>query len=432
MHALSLSVIAERYARRFAFCAPLISSPPPANMRVCIVIPCYNEPQLLRTLDSLSQCKPPRHTVEVLLVFNCGLHEDLVRSSNRLTYQQVTAWVEENDTHRLRLHYLWQDQLPKKHAGVGLARKIGMDEALHRFARINYPGMIVCLDADCTVAANYLQALERVQDELSPGSCTVYFEHQPQLLQDKALREGIVYYELFLRYYVNALAYSGYPYSMHTIGSSMTVRADAYALSGGMNRRKAGEDFYFLHKVVPLESFHNITDTSVYPSGRISDRVPFGTGKAQQDWLKAPGKRQLAYHPDSFCDLKKLMARVPELYQTDRERLLLQIKTLPETVRMFLEEQGFEDKIMEIKGSSTSYQVFHKKFFAWFDGFKALKFVHYCKDHYYKKCGLVQACAWLLEQYGHSAAITPIAQLESYRQLDKKRTVVNLTKASSG
>ena len=47
--------------------------------------------------------------------------------------------------------------MPHKIGGVGLARKIGMDEALKIF---NYNStskkILICLDADCTVASNYL------------------------------------------------------------------------------------------------------------------------------------------------------------------------------------------------------------------------------------------------------------------------------------
>ena len=41
----------------------------------------------------------------------------------------------------------------------------------------------------------------------------------------------------------------GYPDSIYTIGSAFAVRAEAYMKQGGMNRRQAGEDFYFLYKL---------------------------------------------------------------------------------------------------------------------------------------------------------------------------------------
>jgi hypothetical protein len=45
-----------------------------------------------------------------------------------------------------------------------------------------------------------------------------------------------------------------------------------------MNRRMAGEDFYFIQKLLPAGGFFNLNQTTVYPSPRSSARVPFGTG----------------------------------------------------------------------------------------------------------------------------------------------------------
>ena len=73
------------------------------------------------------------------------------------------------------------------------------------------------------------------------------------------------------------MKYSNLPYSFHTIGSAFALTASAYTRQGGMNRRKAGEDFYFINKLIKGEIFGEINDTKVIPSPRISDRVPFGT-----------------------------------------------------------------------------------------------------------------------------------------------------------
>ena len=76
------------------------------------------------------------------------------------------------------------------------------------------------------------------------------------------------------------MKFANLPYSYHTIGSAFAVSASSYAKQGGMNRRKAGEDFYFISKLIKGEKFGEITKTKVIPSPRISDRVPFGTGRS--------------------------------------------------------------------------------------------------------------------------------------------------------
>jgi hypothetical protein len=90
--------------------------------------------------------------------------------------------------------------------------------------------------------------------------------------------DAVANYELHQRYYLLAVRYTGYPYAFHTVGSCFAVRAEAYCRAGGMSRRQAGEDFYFIQKLAGQGGFTECRSTSVYPSPRPSDRVPFGTG----------------------------------------------------------------------------------------------------------------------------------------------------------
>ena len=421
MHQNSLEAIGKGYFKRFGFKKEGIKYQPSPEMKLCVIIPCYDEPDVLLTLNSLKNCHAPQYPIEVILVINAGLQEYNVHVRNRHSYEEVLRWQRVNSPHWLSLYVMLANDLPAKHAGVGLARKIGMDEALRRFVRIKYKGMLVCLDADCTVAPNYLQVLESVHIKEAPASTSIHFEHQYKKINDGRLQIGIIYYELFLRYYANALGYSGYPFSMHTVGSSMTVRADTYALSGGMNRRKAGEDFYFLHKVAPMGKFSNISDTCVYPSARISARVPFGTGKAQQEWLLNPKSRSYTYHIDIFDKLKGFLEMVPSLYSVDVPAIESVLSQLSPSIRDFLIKQEFLTKMVEINTHSNTYNAFSKKFFAWFDGFKVLKFVHFCKDHYYKPMELTKASNLLLQRYGDKILHSPVELLKHYRELDKNR-----------
>src|SRR6202008_222876 len=80
---------------------------------------------------------------------------------------------------KLNFHFIQVENLPDKDSGVGLARKIGMDEAVRGFYEINFDGMIVCLDADCTVSKNYLIELEKIAAEPeSYNTICLYFEHE--------------------------------------------------------------------------------------------------------------------------------------------------------------------------------------------------------------------------------------------------------------
>src|SRR5690606_3622787 len=104
-----------------------------------------------------------------------------VKERNRKTYEDALAWVETHSTSRLNFLVHYANDLPAKHAGVGLARKIGMDEAVRRLERIQIPSdesILVCFDADSTCQPNYLQAIEEhfYRNPETPG-CAIHYEH---------------------------------------------------------------------------------------------------------------------------------------------------------------------------------------------------------------------------------------------------------------
>ncbi len=102
-----------------------------------------------------------------------------------------------------------------------------MDISFNRFAEINENGLIVCLDADCTVSENYLLELSK-SEKAGVKGLSLYYEH-PLNDADKFEKEAITSYEIFLHYYIQALRYTAYPHAFHTIGSSMAVRTSTYA-----------------------------------------------------------------------------------------------------------------------------------------------------------------------------------------------------------
>jgi len=362
------------YFERFGFCEQQIAAAADPNLQIVVVIPCFNEPDLLDSLRSLHQCERPRCAIEVIVVINSAAdaNEEICKR-NQLTYGEALAWSREHSEERMRFHILHCPALPPRHAGVGLARKIGMDEALRRLAAAGTldRGIISGFDADSTCGANYFVALESHFEKfpVTPG-CSIYFEHPLEGPEQSEVYEAAAAYELHLRYYIEALRYAGSPHAFHTIGSSMAVRAGVYMAQGGMNRRQAGEDFYFLHKVIPLGGFTELTATTVYPSPRASDRVPFGTGKAVGDQLRN-GRPFVTYPLNAFRDLRAFL----EAIRTGGK--------IPDAVSTFLEEQRFDEVLAEIRRNTSTVTAFEKRFFRWFDGFMAVKMIHYLRDRCY-------------------------------------------------
>lgn len=374
------------YLNRYGFQGPFIKNQPEPNLNLVVVIPCHNESALIASLESIKKNSLTDFPVEVIVVINAGInHPDSVKKQNEQTFEEAKTWSEKNNSTHLNFYPILLNDLPAKHAGVGLARKIGMDEAVYRLDLVENDGVIVCFDADSLCEENYLTAIENhfKSNSKIPG-CSIFYEH-PLSGEEYApeIYEGIVNYELHLRYYNLALKYCGLPYAFHTVGSSMAVRSSAYQKQGGMNKRKAGEDFYFIHKIIELGNFSNLTQTKVIPSPRISDRVPFGTGKAIGDWVASNASQYLTYNFESFEIIKRFVQIIPQLREKDFSDIYIDDIALNHYYA-YLESQNFDTHLSEIRKNSKTEEAFQKRFFRWFDAFQVLKFVHFLRDNQFK------------------------------------------------
>ncbi|HFB99330.1 MAG TPA: glycosyltransferase, partial [Phaeodactylibacter sp.] len=258
------------YLEKNALFPKLIPSAAPQNLGIVVVIPCYNETELITSLESLKNCDAPNGQAEVIVIINDGEETDAaIKAQNQTTFEAASAWATKNATTYLHFHIIYKTNLPQKIAGVGTARKIGMDEAVRRLESVGKSdGVIACFDADSLCQKNYLQALENhFSKNQKTQACGIHFEH-PLEGDDypPEIYEAITKYELHLRYYIHAQQFACFPLAFQTIGSSMAVRCDAYQKQGGMNKRKAGEDFYFIHKFTAINAFSLIKTTTVIPS----------------------------------------------------------------------------------------------------------------------------------------------------------------------
>lgn len=409
-----LSTFTRTYTRRFQVRAPYYAHPPSEDLCLSIVIPAYKEPDMLTTLRSLNDCRPPSGKVEIIVVINAP--EDAIMESlqiNEKAAGQIRQWETDEKPDFIQVLVIREEGLPLRHAGAGLARKIGMDEAAQRWTMIRKDGLILCLDADCTVSKDYLIAAEEsfADPAVKVGHCN--FEHLYHLEQDPLLQEGIIRYELHLRCYIHGLKMAGYPFAVHTVGSCMAVRASAYARAGGMNRRKAGEDFYFIHKLAPLGGWKDIPAT-MYPSCRISDRVPFGTGRAQTEWQKNPGTF-LTYHPEIYVLLMPLFHMAPAWYSDD-----VNLGVFSPAVRDFLTQSDIVNRVEKMKAQSNSAEVFQRRFWQWMDGFLVLKLTHYLRDRGFPNQPVQEVAQSLLKAADRIPARSLPQVLEQFRHLDNR------------
>jgi cellulose synthase/poly-beta-1,6-N-acetylglucosamine synthase-like glycosyltransferase len=396
-----------------------------------LVIPCYDEEDILQVLDSIRQCHSFDFSkLEIVVVINSSeLDSDRVKQVNEEAYTSCCKWLAISDLYG---HVLRYDDLPHKKAGVGLARKLGMDLAGDRLKSIGREdGLIVNLDADCRVAENYLSELANwfEQQKLMTG-CSIYFEHP--FPDDRLLREAIQYYELHLRYYIEAQRWLKLPYAYHTIGSSMAVRASGYEKVGGMNTRKAGEDFYFLHKIIGLCNFEDLNSTVVYPSARISERVPFGTGRAVLEFIEKDRYRS-TYGIEIFIMLNPLFDWVKSEVEGDQLQPDQLLELVDPILKQFLLLYKFESKWVEIVENTSSIESKIKRFFQWFDAFLLMKWCHFCRDEYQMTGSTNEIAAkWIQEHHNISIKADDITRLlEAYRQVQKSSVYSAISESRS-
>jgi len=392
-------VLKNIYLERYAWPGPIIDSHPKIGTEIIVVIPCFHEPGIITSLNSLLQCKPPGCRVEVIIVVNHNEKDaEHIKNFNIKSATEIEQWAEHNSNHHISFMTIRAFDLPKKHAGVGLARKIGMDEAVRRFEMLHEErGIIVCFDADSLCSTNYFKEIYACySNHNTVNVALLYFEHPLSGTFSRKTYEAIINYELHLRYYKNMLKYIGFPFSYHTIGSCITVTSRTYQKQGGMNKKKAGEDFYFLQKVFPHGGIYNINSATVTPSPRQSERVPFGTGRAIKEFLKKDNEDFYTYHPQSFMDISSLIEHSRQLYRKEKASSL--IRQQPESVRQFLEKINIAPNLNKLRLNCNTSEQFEKAFFQWFNGFAILKFIHFARDNYYENVGVLEAANYLLSK----------------------------------
>ena len=361
-----------------------------------VVIPCFDEPEPCKALKNLAECHPIKENIEIIVVVNCGENaENDVKRRCTQNYRDVCEFAHQFSRPDFVVSPRFLPDMPQKHAGVGLARKTGMDEAARRSPD---KSVIICFDADTQCSHNYFTAIEeylRQNPKIEAGS--IRFEHPIDNNQyPKHILEGIVKYELHLRYYIQALRYAQLPFAYHTVGSAMFCTTSIYKKSGGMNKRKAGEDFYFLQKLIPYAQFGEINTCKVIPSPRISSRVPFGTGRAMMKY--AEGEDILTYSLEAFDGLAKFVEKIPSLYKANNIKQKEMLINLPESLTDYLESIKYLEAISEINENCADFHSFKQRFFTWFNAFRTLKYLNQVHSDIFQKKPVAKEAAKLLQR----------------------------------
>ena len=356
----------------------------------------FSESLFLFVINNTASAEPEikeanQKTIEMLRgIINGNLNDELARKVNSagLNIGVIDASAGNN-------------ALPDKEGGVGLARKIGMDYALTLFD-YNRKGknILICPDADCTVEKNYLTEIVRTFNKENLNAAYVSFEHP--LPDDIESRLAIINYEIFLRYYVLGLIYSGSGYAIHTIGSTMICSAEAYIKVEGMNKKKAAEDFYFMEKLCKNYPVVKIRGTKIKHSSRGSWRVPFGTGQRVNRYLSKAQNEYLLYSPESFEILRKWLAVFNSPVRHTASEYLREASAIHPALNRFLTENNFEESWLKIEENCRDEKQLARQKHFWFDGFRTLKLIHFLRDNGIPQMEMYTAVNTLLNKFNRN------------------------------
>jgi len=369
------------------------------KFELAVVIPAINEFKNVKILlDFLGKNNNKEKVIIIFVVNNLKSSSEEVKTNN-LNLLNYLKKLEKNNKYGLNISFIdassSENELPEKDGGVGFARKIGMDAALGVFDyNSSRKKIIAALDADCQVQNNYFSEIINKTKAKNYSAAYVNFSHiLPKNIDNKL---AIINYEIFLRYYVLGLKFAGSPYAIHTIGSTMVVDFKSYIKVGGMNKRKAGEDFYFMEKLAKVININKIDSTTVYPSARSSWRVPFGTGQRVGRFLLHKQNEYLLYSPESFKILKEWL----DIFNSDNiltsKEYFDIAKGIDESLYNFLQLNKFYENWNKILKNSKSDRQIKLQKKLWFDGFKTLKLIHYLRDNAYPEINMFDAVDELL------------------------------------
>lgn len=233
-----------------------------------------------------------------------------------------------------------------KRKGVGWARKVLFD-AIAEDCDENE--IVVSLDADTQFDVSYLESVLRTFSE-SPEYSALAVPYYHPFCGDRRADRAMLRYEIYMRHYLLSLLWQSdriqtvIPYSFTALGSAMVFPLWAYRRVGGITPLQGGEDFYLmqkfcktgsvllsgskviterirpnnLHRHLGLpESF--LSSTIVFPQGRPSSRVPFGTGPAVAKGVDSMDDAYPLYPLEGFRAVADTYVLFSSLYDRDIE-----------------------------------------------------------------------------------------------------------------
>ena len=348
------------------------ANPQKRKYKYFFIIPSYNEYNYIHnTLDSIKSQnqKLLKESLVVIVINNSNETEQSICKNNFKTYKSII-------NARYNFEIIGLDcfskkfALDKKVAGVGLARKIGMDYCIP-FA--NRDSLFCSIDADTILNSDYLKIVSKIFYNNQLSAAVVNFKHQ--VTKNKINQAAIIKYERIIKSIARNIHKTGSPYGFVSMGSTIICTLYAYVSVGGMPAKKATEDFYFLQKLAKFRGVYKFKKILVYPSARNEQRVYLGTGYRIKQYEKDPLFQDLMIHQSAYTALKNLYQIINLKWDSSSKEILASIREKNGKLSKYLNSNNFVYKINQIQKNAVNKKQFLNQFHKWFDSFKIYKFL---------------------------------------------------------
>ena len=253
-----------------------------------------------------------------------------------------------------------------KKSGVGFARKALFERIL---SECDPKDIIVSLDADTMIKPHYLQSVaDSFERNPEITALSVPYYH-PLNGEDETQDKALLRYEIYIRNYAVNLLKINSPYGFTALGSAIAMRAEALQKIGNITPLQSGEDFYLIQKFCKMGGLSLFNTESVYPAGRYSDRVLFGTGPAMKQGSHGVWDSYPIYHHSFFTSIKEVYGKLRELYDN-------RLPVEENDFLFFLQKENQKPDIwQDIRKNVSDFQHFVKAFHQKADGLRILQYV---------------------------------------------------------
>ncbi|MHB9099605.1 MAG: hypothetical protein ACYC5X_17500, partial [Syntrophales bacterium] len=139
---------------------------------------------------------------------------------------------------------------------------------------------------------------------------------------------------------------------------------------------------------------------TVFPSPRISERVPFGTGRQMIRHMTGGTDQYRLYDPRIFAIIREWLSAMEADPDRDPKKILAEARTIHPHLAEYLCMSRLDTDWLNIRMNSHDSGHLLRQFHIWFDGLKTLKLVRHLSRTAFPSVPMFDGLAGLIDLIG--------------------------------